>query len=142
MKPVDQTLFGDGKGNCFAACVASVLEVPLERLPNFCVEYCDPWFARFESWCTAHGVALLSFNFVGAQENVQPFLAWAKVVPLACIVGGDNHDGVKHAVVYHRGELVHDPNPNRRGLVSIDDAVFLVAPPGVSPLLKKLREVA
>lgn len=33
MKPVDQTTFGAPHGNCLMACVASILEVPLDSLP-------------------------------------------------------------------------------------------------------------
>jgi len=34
MKPVMQTIYDGVSGNCFAACVASVLEMQLEELPN------------------------------------------------------------------------------------------------------------
>lgn len=30
VKPVDQTLFGRPSGNCLPACVASILELPIE----------------------------------------------------------------------------------------------------------------
>jgi hypothetical protein len=126
MKPIDQTLFGDGVGNCFTACVASILELPLEGLPNFCVEYPDPWFPRFESWLAARGVFVVSFNFMEDPANVGPFLAWSEHVSAPFIVGGDTPRG-KHAVIYERGKLIHDPNPNhgRTGVDAIDDAIFL-----------------
>lgn len=34
MKPVDQTQFGWPHGNCFMACVASIMEVGLDDLPD------------------------------------------------------------------------------------------------------------
>lgn len=30
MKPVDQTIFGKPGGNCLAACIATILELPLD----------------------------------------------------------------------------------------------------------------
>lgn len=35
MKPVDQTTFGFPGGNCFSACIASLLEMPLDDVPYF-----------------------------------------------------------------------------------------------------------
>lgn len=43
MIPVYQTLFGKG-GDCFRACVASILEVKIESLPNFCSWNEETWF--------------------------------------------------------------------------------------------------
>lgn len=33
MKPVTQTKFGDPEGNCLMACVASIVEVPIDECP-------------------------------------------------------------------------------------------------------------
>lgn len=49
MKAIDQTTFGK-EGNCFAASLASVLELPLDSVPNFCVAYPSDWFAKTNEW--------------------------------------------------------------------------------------------
>jgi hypothetical protein len=138
VKAVNQTLFGKGVGNCFAACVASILEVPLESLPHFCVDYPDPWYEHFLEWCDEHGVCAMTIDTT--RETEQLVLQWCAGVALPCIALGDNARG-KHAVVLHRGGLCHDPNPNNgpEGLRSINFVVFLTVSGAASPLLAKLR---
>jgi hypothetical protein len=42
MKSVDQTTFGPN-GNCFSACVASLLELPIDAVPFF-MSAGDGWY--------------------------------------------------------------------------------------------------
>jgi predicted subunit of tRNA(5-methylaminomethyl-2-thiouridylate) methyltransferase len=54
MKPVKQTIFGLG-GNCFAASIASILELPVEEVPNFmAIETADYWTPMRE-WLRQRG---------------------------------------------------------------------------------------
>ena len=55
MKPVDQTILTAPGGNCFAACVASILELPLADVPNFCSE--ERWWNALQIWLCAIGDA-------------------------------------------------------------------------------------
>ena len=129
MRPVDQTLFGHGVGNCFAACVASVLEVPLADVPNFCVEYSESeWYFALARWLGERGFAPLT-----QQVNPAVFFEWCSQLwpEVYWIAGGPNPRGVSHAVVYRGAKLVHDPNPiYRDGLLEVTDATYiLVADP-------------
>lgn len=36
MKPAMQTKFGEYEGDCFAACIASLFELPIEDVPDLC----------------------------------------------------------------------------------------------------------
>ena len=60
MKPVDQTRFGSPDGNCFAACVASLLEIPLEEAPN--LMNLDEWYRAFEVWLRPRGLYPVGFS--------------------------------------------------------------------------------
>lgn len=135
MKPIDQTVFGAGKGNCFAACVAAVLELPIEKVPNFCVDFGEEWFAELEKWLEPFGLAAVSFCFDHGRQVSDPEVLSGffngersfyvrKDVPL--ILSGLNPDGVAHSVVLD-GTTIHDPNPRRRGLASYRDIIALVA---------------
>lgn len=42
MKPVNQTQFKPPDGDCLSACIASILELPLNKVPNY-IAY-DNWF--------------------------------------------------------------------------------------------------
>lgn len=116
MKPVDQTTFGMPEGNCFAACVASVLEVPLDSVPNFCAE--KNWFERFAHWLRPKNLLPVMF----LTNDAQAFVGDAFV-----LVGGDAARGHKHSVVYCGGVMVHDPHPDRAGLITIEDVMLFVA---------------
>jgi hypothetical protein len=127
MKPVDQTLFGVGEGNCFAACVASILELNLDSVPNFCADNADTeWYMQFIKWLAPRGLAPLTQQFPGDPDN---FMAWVrKCAPrIPWIAGGPTERGM-HCCVYVGDQLVHDPNPNhgRKGLDAVDDATYIL----------------
>lgn len=119
MKPVDQTFLKPPEGNCFAACVASILEVPLEALPNFKGEnWCDLW----NQWLEPLNLRLLMI------EHRQ----WLERPPGYAIVGVDSPRGDwLHAVVCKDGEIVHDPHPERHmGVGEFRDwTLFMVLDP-------------
>lgn len=138
MIPVDQTTFGDGSdgkepGNCFAACLASVLELPLSEVPNFMTEY-EPvgWFLKAQRWLGGRGLAILDLHYEdGAPDEfwtlpvVQPGQIWIAA-------GMANRDGreIRHCVVM-RGperEMLHDPNPlfGRAGIKRVDALTFIM----------------
>ena len=100
MKPVMQTRTGTTDGNCLEACIASLLEVPIEGFPR--INDTDNWVEELNAT-----LAPLGFYYMCFEQNptIQfPVLGYHVI-----------HDG-KHAVVAHRGELVHDPHPLKPGV--------------------------
>ena len=61
MKPVYQTRFGGGNGNCLLACVASILHRPIESIPDFNLSGCG-WMEELYEWCGNEGIGLIQFN--------------------------------------------------------------------------------
>lgn len=117
MRPTDQTTFGDKQGNCFAACIASVLELPLEDVPNFCVVYPDTWYDELNAWLHERGMFAMGFSAPTAEffrEHMRD--AW-------CIVSGPAARGCDHATVWRNGALQHDPHPSRAGIISAKDVI-------------------
>lgn len=105
MKPVDQTTFGQGTGNCFSACVASVLELAIADVPYF-MGAGDEWFSEFVAWCAKR------------QIDVDFSTAFPAPAGAHVIVGGTSpRTGGGHACVALDGAIVHDPHPDRTGLV-------------------------
>jgi hypothetical protein len=122
---VDRDTFGfpsDGRptvGNCFSACVASLLELPLSDVPQFMTG--DDWWAEtFLPWLAAHGW----------------WAAWWLLTdrpapPGLYILTGHSprrpEDRSKlHSVVARGHDVVHDPHPSRDGVLTADDVVVLV----------------
>lgn len=133
MKPVDQTVFTVPGGNCFSACVASLLELPLEDVPYFMgdepPDQPSAWFEQLSDWLRPRGW-------------------WAIPIPIGngwkpeglCILSGKSPRGdFDHCVVAHGLEVVHDPHPSRAGLESHKDVVVLVP---IDPVARVIRELA
>lgn len=119
---VDQTILaGDPRrvGNCFAACVASYLGVPLAVVPNF-VElgergedgYALGWWWAAVGFMAAHGLGPVDLEDVdqGAPDEI-------------LFVAGPSLRGVQHQVLYLDGELWHDPHPSREGLLGVTEVI-------------------
>ena len=117
MKRVTQTKFGKPNGNCFEACLASILEIPLDEVPRFTQE---DWLARINRWLRWH----YSLQLVVAQPNI---LEFGMAPSTYVIAGGPNLRGVPHSVVHRGATMVHDPNPDRVGLASVEDVLVFVA---------------
>ncbi|NUP12948.1 MAG: hypothetical protein HOW73_43465 [Polyangiaceae bacterium] len=113
MKPVDQTTFGHPGGNCFSACVASLLDLSIDAVPYFMGH--DDWYRAFNEWLAPRGYHALTFQ-VGD---------WVPPADAVLILGGQSPRGA-HAVVARGLTVVHDPHPSRDGLVVIEDATFLI----------------
>jgi hypothetical protein len=125
---VDQTLFGDKNGNCFPACVASITGIPLEEIPNFCVEHPgdNEWFRAFAKWLGSRGWAPIAFVF---NDGARAHLDYAReIAPGAPWIASGLTSRGRHAVVYVGAELFHDPNPRhgRAGIDSVEDGIYLV----------------
>lgn len=125
MSGVDQTIFvGDSKrkGNCVAACVATVLDLPLDKVPHFIefgIAYGDSedvkdvsagnnWWAMLLGFMAGHGywpVELESVTSAEADETL--------------FVAGKSPRGVTHQVLYRNGRLWHDPHPSRDGVLDV-----------------------
>lgn len=131
MKPVYQTRFGS-IGNCYTACVASILEVSLEELSEherLYQEYAraheerrykerDDWFDRLrgEQW-------RLGFIPVVIPHFYKP-KGYA-------IKSGMGSRGLLHCCVALDGEIVHDPHPSDEKLTTVEDyEVLLSVVPG------------
>jgi hypothetical protein len=126
--PHDQTFVGNGDagavpGNCMQACMASVLDLPLDLVPHFAL-FGDKWGEAIVLWVQSRGKSLRVYNdwnehkewwaargveceVLGLAPHEQPMLA-----------AGQSHSGPwSHMVVWQHGRIAHDPNPLRLGLV-------------------------
>jgi len=120
--PVDQDRFGDPDGNCLQACLATLLDLDIGDVPHFTGE---DWRARMGAWLRTRGLWALAFSPpAGTLEETARWLD--ETVPGYAIVSGQTPRGLLHATVWYAGELVHDPHPDRAGLLSVEDVLVLV----------------
>src|SRR4051812_28515116 len=122
MKPVYQTIFGNGKngqpsGNCFAASIASILELPVEEVPNFCAH--EDFIQRLNSWLAPRGFFYLEVQVAAGLKPEEIFM-WAG----SHIISGDGPRGLRHSVVGFAGVIAHDPHPSGAGLLTQEEFGF------------------
>ncbi|MHB0998220.1 MAG: hypothetical protein ACYC27_03160 [Armatimonadota bacterium] len=119
MIPLTQTITGE-RGNCLMTSLASILEIPLESCP-------DIWDAKDNgiSWYET------LWNFADQQgyriSLKYPHMIKEPIQGYSLVVGASPR-GFKggHCCVAFNGEIVHDPYPDRTGLLSIDYFIKLV----------------
>lgn len=120
MKPIMQNQRGQF-GNCLTACVASILELPIEQVPNF---------IEFDK---GNGEYLQVFNDFLGQYGYQALTIFLSVLDETWIpsgyhlIYGYSEEGVKHAVVGYQGKIVHDPAPDGSPLAKIESYTVFVA---------------
>ena len=130
MKPVFQNKFGAEEGNCFQAMLASVLELPLESVPDFMTG------AEQGAWRIPLNTWLRQFN-LGYIEIAPTYL------PKGCIheISGDSPRGLMHAVVGQSMEMIHDPHPSGEGILNTEVfGIFVALDPSKLTALSQSRE--
>ena len=96
MKPVSQTIVSVIDGDCTRACLASILDLPIDAVPNF---------ARFGAgWVKGkdrpHG------HILSRSPSIKGYVIAS--------VPSKTFPNIGHSVVMNlKGVVVHDPNPNK-----------------------------
>ena len=111
-----QTIFGDSKGNCFSACVASLLNVSLDEVPNFCADYAaNEWWDKFRTWLHERQYEAIFFEFKGWEDGWKSMFEEAD--GLLWISSGKSPRGdFLHAVISKGPNVFFDPHPDNGGL--------------------------
>lgn len=113
MKPVKQTSFYSKeqttKGNCFTAALASLLEVPIEHVPNFVPDAAESgeeglWYENMARWMAERGLAFL-------QVDLSTHVFVSHIEHLRSVI---SPRGVAHSVVCigEPSVFLHDPHPS------------------------------
>lgn len=116
MRPVTQTVFNTTRGDCFSACLATLLEVECDAVPNI-HDHGDDWFYPLNVWLRErHGLVLLMIEADAYAEKVW----FPDGVPFIASV--DVSIGIRHAVVMAydgmTAKVLHDPFPGNSGIES------------------------
>ena len=135
MKPVAQTVFGSPDGNCLAACIASILELPIEAVPV--TGHAGKWDKELTAFLEPRGYAWIWIDYrklpAPGEGEDWPFY-WTN--NLYWIASGPSGRGLPHSVVCKAHEMVWNPSPGDHDveIESIDDAIILLRQP-VDPKL-------
>jgi hypothetical protein len=123
-----QTKFGD-HGNCFAACIASLFELPLDDVPDFCSLPPD-WWRGLQDWLKRKGLCAI-------EVRLEPkCLVWSE--GCNCILTGTSPRGRPHSVIAKTVcggfEYVFDPHPDNTFLSGEPTHVLFLVPLDVNKL--------
>lgn len=114
MIPQDQTRTGMPDGNCFAACIASILGMHIDDV-DLGITGDDNWMMFVDSWLSRYGFGIV----------------YSKTWPLRfrghAIALGTSPRGIPHAVVWAKTGMVHDPHPSRLGLDGQPEGFIVIA---------------
>lgn len=120
---IDQTVLGP-KGNCFSACIAMLLGLPISEVPNFCEAPGfdeDPGVAFMKmahAWLSARGWGHITMDAPGMVFKRH----YSKGYVMAA---GMTERGMLHSVIYKDGELWHDPHPSHAGILEVQEVDLL-----------------
>jgi hypothetical protein len=118
--PVNQTRFGQ-RGNCMQASVASLLDLPIDAVPDFVV---------IRSWWLALDELVRPRGLTPVEHRPAVPITTAGDGMLA-LLSGTSPRGYRHMVVGRLGlsgwEVAHDPHPEGGGIDPIDYAILFVA---------------
>lgn len=109
MTPVKQTIFGSENGNCLAACIASMLNIPIDHVPNWGIDI-EYNVNTLNMFLSNYGMFHVLVNIKDLEEQL-----------ISCngyyILCGESFSELcDHAVIYRNAELFFDPMPNGKGL--------------------------
>lgn len=122
------------RGNCYAAAIASIMELPITEVPNvecfFHIKDSTFWAEVMHTFLESLGWELLTD---GRYKCFHPEIAdkslgneeWLAECALELkgkyyLVSGMSPRGVMHICIYQDGKLVHDPHPSRDGLLTLE----------------------
>jgi hypothetical protein len=109
MRPQRQTIFRDADlgiyGNCLAACIACMLDIDVNEVPNFAQN--STWASDAKEWLAERGLSLVYFDGDATDATM---IAYGKTVR-----------GTRHAVLWRNGALLHDPHPSDAGLIAAEE---------------------
>lgn len=127
MIPVDQSIMHDPDnkryGDCWRACVASVLELSLENVPHFAGNGGENSFDPTKDYLrfmAKHGFLVMSIHMpVGKNGLVSHPVPVEDEHPYYFIIGKSPRCKDDHVCVGYQQGLLHDPHPGKTGLDSI-----------------------
>lgn len=117
MIPVYQTMTvaNDGRGNCFNACVASILELPLREVAQVLPDFAGHYWGEWEVWAENRGLEI-NHRPLGDAPPKGFAIATGKggrLYPPGHAKAGQE---IMHAIVVFNGEVIHDPFPGGKGI--------------------------
>ena len=126
-----QTKFGNKEGNCLNACLASLMEFPLDKIPDFMKDDNPFWQDELNKWLSQFNLWLFNFYWNPEKSN------WTSgnLTHAYCIGSGPSpRSDCWHSVIcrikINEGKMEieweHDPHPSGDMLKKLVEIGFLI----------------
>lgn len=139
MKPQMQTTSEPGKGNCWSACIASILEIPLTDIPDFWDgdddDSNEKWWLNARRYLDCYELMMLT-TILEKHDDLGG--GW-DCYWIAC-GKSPRHNCKSHCVVYFADAMVHDPHPDGMGLEGRMRSASFLIPRDPARRLRQKRE--
>lgn len=114
---------GEDNGDCFRTCVASILELPVENVPNVNTsnQNSEEFWELNNAWAMSKG-----FKYVTIYLEKHNWIIIADILCIA-IAQSPRRDDQYHAVVWCNG-IIHDPHPSNAFLAKSPTEFTLLVP--------------
>lgn len=107
-------------GDCASACLASLLDLPVEAVPHFSKlfwEDRDGWSRAEKEFLASKGLRKVQFGYSCSLENVLDYMK-ASNPDVYYVLLGTSRNGTAHDVVGLNDQIIHDPSVDNSGIVS------------------------
>lgn len=113
------------RGNCFAAAIASLIEMPITEVPNVETLFDTQgvsWYGVMDSWLRSIGYEIITNNDYKVFHSPAEYYEDTRDSLMKSLTGryymasGLSPRGVMHVCIYKDGVMVHDPHPTREGI--------------------------
>lgn len=148
MKPVHQTIFDSSKGNCLSAAIASILELSIDDVPNFCKDFGLGYFDEaVQLFLRNRGYAWLRVLMPRVPNDDDSKVSQGRPVEtredlrfhylpdhILCMATGKSPRGEWHHVVVgeirdgYNFRMLHDPHPAGTGLEGLPVTIEFLVP--------------
>lgn len=133
MTPIKQTRFSDPEkgihGNCFSACIASLLDLSINDVPDFSALGNEWSKVYYEFMNKQPGIIVDGCKYSIDKKSYPNDIDDYPGIDDYVIVGGSSlRDPIRgHAVIYnHKTKtMAHDPHPSNDGLVNIGEIYMI-----------------
>ena len=116
MKPVSQTIVSVIDGDCTRACLASMLDLPIDAVPNF-ARFGAGWFRIFWALLKALDYEYYGTGWVKGKDRPHGHILSRSPSIKGYVIASvpsKTFPNIGHSVVMNlKGVVVHDPNPNK-----------------------------
>lgn len=112
------------RGNCFAAVIASIMEIEVEEVIQIQEHYENPdWPILLWNWLENNKYDYYADNRFGLFHKPNPTNIDIKIMSelqdeFYLVSGRSPRDPkINHIVIYQNGNMVHDPHPDNSGIL-------------------------